>query len=64
VPGKRETLEAYGDGKREKWLLVKMDDEGADARRNPVKRQPKSVLSGRTIEDLVTKSRSRTRRAG
>jgi DNA ligase D-like protein (predicted 3'-phosphoesterase) len=34
------------------WLLIKMKDEGADARRNPVSTQPKSVLSGRTIEDL------------
>lgn len=35
-----------------RWLLVKMDDDGADARRNPVSTQPESVLSGRTIEDV------------
>jgi hypothetical protein len=34
-------------GKRERWLLVKMDDEGADRRRNPVSSQPESVLSRR-----------------
>lgn len=41
-----------GDG-REKWLLVKMDDEGADARRRPVSTQPESVVSGRTIEEIA-----------
>jgi len=40
-------------GKRERWLLVKMDDEGADRRRNPVSTQPQSVLSGRTVEDVA-----------
>ena len=39
---------------RERWLLVKMDDEGADARRNPVNTQPESVLTGRTIEQVAT----------
>lgn len=34
-------------GKNERWLLIKMDDEEADARRNPVKTEPESVLSGR-----------------
>ncbi|MGI8707760.1 MAG: DNA polymerase ligase N-terminal domain-containing protein [Actinomycetota bacterium] len=40
-------------GKDERWLVVKMKDEAADARRNPVGTQPESVLSGRTVEDLV-----------
>ncbi len=39
-------------GKKERWLLVKMRDEAADARRNPVSTQPDSVLSGQSIEDL------------
>jgi DNA ligase D-like protein (predicted 3'-phosphoesterase) len=34
------------------WLLVKKDDEGADARRNPTSTQPGSVQSGRTVSDL------------
>ena len=38
---------------RERWLLVKTRDEAADARRNPVSTQPESVLSGRTIEQLL-----------
>jgi hypothetical protein len=36
-----------------RWLLVKMDDEGADARRKPVKSQPESVVSGRTIRQVA-----------
>ncbi|MBD3366849.1 MAG: DNA ligase [Candidatus Eisenbacteria bacterium] len=40
-----------GDGKR--WLLIKMKDSEADARRNPVSTEPESVLSGRTIEEVA-----------
>jgi DNA ligase D-like protein (predicted 3'-phosphoesterase) len=39
-------------GKDENWLLIKMDDEGADARRNPVSTEPESVLSGKTIAEI------------
>lgn len=35
------------------WLLVKMDDVAADARRNPVQTEPESVLSGRTLEQIA-----------
>src|ERR671934_1290453 len=38
---------------QEKWLLIKKKDEGADARRRPTSSQPKSVLSGRTIEQVL-----------
>jgi DNA ligase D-like protein (predicted 3'-phosphoesterase) len=38
---------------RERWLLVKVRDEEADARRNPVSTQPESVLTGRTIEQIA-----------
>ena len=34
------------------WLLFKHDDEYADARRNPVKTEPQSVLSKLTIKQL------------
>ncbi|MFI0470357.1 DNA polymerase ligase N-terminal domain-containing protein [Saccharopolyspora sp. 5N102] len=37
---------------REQWLLVKVADEGADRRRNPVSTQPESVLTGRTNDEL------------
>jgi len=40
-----------GDGKR--WLLIKMKDDEADARRNPVSTEPESVVSGKTIEEIA-----------
>jgi hypothetical protein len=40
-------------GDREKWLLIKKRDEAADARRRPTSSQPQSVLSGRTIEQVL-----------
>ncbi|KPQ10241.1 MAG: DNA ligase (ATP) [Saliniramus fredricksonii] len=45
-------LQRTETGDDEKWLLVKMDDDAADARRNPVSTQPESVLSGRTIAQV------------
>lgn len=38
---------------QERWLLVKMDDEDADARRNPVSTEPLSVASGRDLEQIA-----------
>jgi DNA ligase D-like protein (predicted 3'-phosphoesterase) len=52
-------LTRIGKGKRERWLLVKMDDEQADARRKPVKTQPESVVSGRTVEEVAAEDRTR-----
>jgi DNA ligase D-like protein (predicted 3'-phosphoesterase) len=40
----------HTDGRR--WLLIKRNDEKADARRNPVSTQPESVISGKTIEEI------------
>jgi DNA ligase D-like protein (predicted 3'-phosphoesterase) len=40
---------------KEHWLLIKGRDEYADARRNPVSTQPKSVKSGLTLEQLKRK---------
>lgn len=37
----------------ERWLLVKINDDQDDARRNPVSTEPESVLSGRTIEEIA-----------
>lgn len=39
-------------GKQQNWLLKKIDDEYADARRNPTSTENKSVLSGKTMEEL------------
>jgi len=38
--------------KKKDWLLIKMDDDQADARRNPVSTEPKSVKSKKTIEEI------------
>lgn len=40
-----------GDPKN--WLLVKMDDDEADARRNPTSTQPDSVVTGRSLEQVA-----------
>jgi hypothetical protein len=40
------------DGKDVTWLLLKRRDDDADARRNPVRTQPESALSGRTPDEL------------
>jgi len=46
---------SFGDDTRKKdWLLIKMKDEYADARRNPVKTEPESVISGKTIEEMTS----------
>lgn len=39
-----------------KWLLIKMQDDDADARRNPVSTEPESVKSGKTIEEIEEES--------
>lgn len=41
-----------GGGDNARWLLIKMDDEAADARRNPVSTEPKSVKSGQTLDEI------------
>ncbi len=46
-------LTRFRKGKDESWLLVKMDDAEADARRHPVSTEPQSVLSGRTLEEIA-----------
>ena len=54
-------LTRIGKGKKPRWILVKLKDEHADARRNPVRTQPHSVSSGKTIEELASEG---TRRRG
>lgn len=36
----------------DRWLLIKMDDDGADARRNPTSTEPRSVLSGQSLDEV------------
>ncbi len=40
------------DDDEDQWLLVKMDDDAADARRNPVSTEPESVATGRDLDDI------------
>ncbi len=42
-----------GKPPKARWLLVKMDDAEADARRNPVSTEKKSALTGRTIKEIA-----------
>ncbi|MEX2498208.1 MAG: DNA polymerase ligase N-terminal domain-containing protein [Wenzhouxiangellaceae bacterium] len=46
-------LHRTGSGDDARWLLIKMNDEHADARRNPVSTEQESVASGRTIEQVA-----------
>ncbi len=39
-------------GAGEDWLLIKSDDDAADARRNPVSTEPESVKTGRSIGEI------------
>ncbi|MGX5914453.1 DNA polymerase ligase N-terminal domain-containing protein [Aliidiomarina sp. Khilg15.8] len=45
-------LTRTGSGKDDRWLLVKMDDDKADARRNPTSTETNSVASGRTMKEI------------
>jgi len=40
-------------GKKPHWLIIKIDDEYADARRNPTSTQPDSVKSGRDLNAIA-----------
>jgi DNA ligase D-like protein (predicted 3'-phosphoesterase) len=46
-------LTRFRTGKDESWLLVKADDDAADPSGNPVATEPRSVLTGRTIEEIA-----------
>jgi DNA ligase D-like protein (predicted 3'-phosphoesterase) len=45
-------LHRTGKGKDERWLLIKMRDDQADARRRPTSTQRESVESGRTVGEV------------
>jgi len=48
-------LQRMGKSDGAQWLLVKMRDDEADARRNPVSTEPESVKSGRSVDEIVRK---------
>jgi DNA ligase D-like protein (predicted 3'-phosphoesterase) len=66
IKGAYALVRTSDPGEREQWLMIKKRDEGADARRKPTSSQPESVLSGKTIEQLLKEEgepvRRRTRR--
>jgi DNA ligase D-like protein (predicted 3'-phosphoesterase) len=41
-----------GMGDDPRWLLIKMDDDEVDARRNPTSTQSNSVKTGRSLEEI------------
>nr|WP_292592020.1 DNA polymerase ligase N-terminal domain-containing protein [Mesotoga sp. UBA5825] len=41
-----------GKAENARWLLVKMNDREADARRNPTSTEPNSVKTGRSLEEI------------
>lgn len=45
-------LKRFRGGKKPQWLLIKMKDEAADARRNPVSTEPDSVKTGRSLKTI------------
>jgi len=45
-------LHRTGSGADANWLLIKIDDDQADARRNPASTESKSVESGRTMQQI------------
>jgi hypothetical protein len=46
------TLQRARAGDKPQWLLIKRRERAADARRNPESTQPRSVKSGRRIEQV------------
>lgn len=41
-----------GSDNDEKWVIFKLDDDDADARRNPTSSEPESVKTGRTLQEI------------
>ncbi len=45
-------LKRFRGGKKPQWLLIKMNDDAADARRNPVATEPHSAKTGRNLKTI------------
>lgn len=52
VRGGYDLVHARVGGDERNWLLRKLDDDAADARRKPTSTEPASVLTGRTVEEV------------
>lgn len=46
-------LKRTDGGDEARWLAIKLDDEGADARRRPTSTEPDSVSTGRSLEEIA-----------
>ncbi|MBX3227864.1 MAG: DNA ligase D [Labilithrix sp.] len=53
VAGRYVLVRTRGDAKKPSWLLIKRTDEHAVPKRDITAERPESVLTGRTIADLV-----------
>jgi len=42
-----------GKGDDPRWLMIKMSDDQADARRNPTSTEPRSVKTGRSLDEIA-----------
>jgi DNA ligase D-like protein (predicted 3'-phosphoesterase) len=51
-------LQRMGKDESADWLLIKIDDDAADARRKPTSTAPRSVVSGRTIAEIAKEERA------
>jgi DNA ligase D-like protein (predicted 3'-phosphoesterase) len=58
LQGAWDLIHARLGGEEKNWLLRKVDDAAADARRNPTSTQPESVLTGRTIEEVAAEGQA------
>jgi hypothetical protein len=52
-------LQRISGGDDAKWLLIKLRDAHADARRKPTSTERRSVLSGRTVQRLAKEAAAR-----
>lgn len=55
LQGGYNLIEMKGGRMKGNWLLMKQDDEEADARRNPVSTQTNSVVTGRSLKEIAKK---------
>lgn len=53
LQGGYNLVEMKGGRMKGNWLLMKQDDAGADARRNPVSTQSESAVSGRSLKEIA-----------
>lgn len=54
LKGGYNLVEMKGGKMKGNWLLMKQDDTEADARRNPVSTQVKSVITGRNLNEIAS----------